>query len=95
MAGAVRGDTPSPVVARVYSGHANSADRAVLRGLAADARAMAWSCGRILRERQRVGLRSWQVPVALIIAAGYHTLFAVGALLTAAFPGFMRQRFVL
>jgi Glycosyl transferase family 2 len=76
-------------------GAANAADRAVLRGLAADARAMSWSCGRILRERRRVGLRSWQVPAALIIAAGYHTLFAAGALLTAAFPGFMRQRFVL
>jgi hypothetical protein len=50
-------------------------------------------CYRTVRGWRRVGLKPWQVPIALAICCGYHALFALGGVLTHVSPTAMSRRF--
>jgi hypothetical protein len=48
---------------------------------------------RTLRDWRRVGLRPWEVPVALAICSAYYACFALGGVLTHLNPAAMGRRF--
>ncbi len=47
----------------------------------------------IVDERRKVGIKVWQLPIALGIGATYHLLQFYGEIMTRAYPEMMRRRF--
>ena len=67
----------------------------VMRWIQSDIGSVAWGCKRIVRNGSSVGLRWWQVPLAIMFPAAYYSLRCLGSLLSTLTPGLMRNRFDL
>jgi len=80
--------------ARAFSGPHLSIS-ALIRWIRQDIGSASWGCKQIVLHASKVGLRWWQIPLAMTFPAAYFALFCLGSLLSAAFPGLMRDRFQL
>ena len=58
-------------------------------------REILWHAKRVVVLGSRVGLRWWQLPAAVVYAAGYHFFILAGYLISVSAPRVMRHRFDL
>jgi len=67
----------------------------MMRWMQSDIGSVTWGCKQIVLNGSSVGLRWWQLPVAIVFPAAYYSLRYLGSLLSTLTPGLMRNRFDL